>query len=304
MRGVGDVIRFAVCRRSLTACDVGFGLRPVHVADRLYRMPDTPPLIVFTDLDGTLIDHVSYRWDAAAPALQALKDIGAGVVLASSKTAPEIVTLRAAMGLAHWPAIVENGAGLLDPHSDAIPDAGAYLRLRAVLDGLPPALRTHFRGFGDMTTGDIASATGLTTKAAAQAATRAWSEPGLWTGTPAQMTDFLNALADHNVSAREGGRFLTLSFGTTKADQMAKITARYRPAMTVALGDAPNDVEMLEAADRGVIVANPHRDPLPELDGETSGRIKRTGRAGPEGWNMAVLRLLSEIRNTQDTPHG
>ena len=73
------------------------------------------PLLVFSDLDGTLIDHHSYDWSPAMPALAALGSIGAGVVLASSKTAAEIDLLRRDMGLEDWPAIVENGPGCCQP---------------------------------------------------------------------------------------------------------------------------------------------------------------------------------------------
>ena len=55
------------------------------------------------DLDGTLLDHESYSFAPARPALAALAEIGAGVVLATSKTAAEVAPLRAALGLAGWP---------------------------------------------------------------------------------------------------------------------------------------------------------------------------------------------------------
>ena len=89
--------------------------------------------------------------------------------------------------------------------------------------------------------------------------------------------------------------FLTLSFGKTKADQMAVVISRLKPRYTVALGDAPNDVEMLEAADAGIIIANPHRPPLPLLKGETVGRITRTTHAGPKGWNEAMIAHLDQL---------
>ena len=76
------------------------------------------PLIVFSDLDGTLLDHETYSWAAAEPALAALRAQGIPLVLASSKTALEIAPLRAAMGFSHCPAIVENGAGLLAAGAD------------------------------------------------------------------------------------------------------------------------------------------------------------------------------------------
>ena len=256
------------------------------------------PLLVFTDLDGTLISHDTYEWDAAAPALASLRDIGAGVVLASSKTAAEIITLRQALGLERWPAIVENGAGLLAPHSTVLPDNAAYLLVRQLLNDTPPKGRDQYRGFGDMTAAEIAEITGLDPDAAARAAQRAFSEPGLWSGEPSELDEFLSELAQKGIMAREGGRFLTLSLGKTKADQMADIIAQYQPFQTVALGDAPNDVEMLETADLGIIIANPHNAPLPVLKGEATGRITRTTRTGPEGWNAAMLDLLARLNLT------
>jgi mannosyl-3-phosphoglycerate phosphatase len=253
------------------------------------------PLLVFTDLDGTFLSHTDYSWEAARPALERLIAIGAGIVMASSKTAPEIEVLRRQTGLAAFPAIVENGAGLLEPDAQAAVDPAEYRKLRTVLDRTPAQLRAHFTGFGDMDVARIADVTGLAPGAAVLAAQRAFSEPGIWSGTESEKGAFLAALADQGLSAREGGRFLTLSTGQTKADRMAQITGRYTPRHTVALGDAPNDVEMLETADFGIVIANPQRSPLPPLDGETTGRITRSARAGPDGWNDTLLDLIKRL---------
>lgn len=254
----------------------------------------TLQLLVFSDLDGTLLSHADYRWDAAKPALQALRRIGAGVVLASSKTAPELLALRADLGLEDWPLIVENGAGLLPAHSVNLPNRSQYHALRQILVDLPRELCAPFRGFGDMTSIEISDLTGLDPDAATRAAERAFSEPGIWSGPDASRDAFLRALGAKGVTAHQGGRFLTLSFGQTKADQMAAIIAKYAPNQTVALGDAPNDIEMLNAAGTGIIVANPQGNPLPALEGERSGRIIRTDLPGPEGWNAAMLDLLKQ----------
>lgn len=254
------------------------------------------PLLVFTDLDGTLLDHHSYDFSPALPAISALKQMGAGVVLASSKTAAEIAPLRRRLELDAWPAIVENGAGILEPGTDA--DAGDgdgdYRRLRDALAVLPDEVAGHFRGFGDMSAAEIAATTGLSEPEAARAAARQFSEPGLWHGSDEARDAFLLALQRLGISARSGGRFLTLSYGATKADRMRDLIRRLRPRQTLALGDAPNDVEMLETADRAFIVANPLAPPLPALPGESAGRILRTRLAGPDGWNAAVLGVLSK----------
>ncbi len=261
----------------------------------LVLMKPRMPLLVFTDLDGTLLSHQDYSWDAARPALERLAGIGAGVVLASSKTGAEIGILRVSMGLQQWPAIVENGAGLLEPDATAALEASTYAQLRANLMKISANLRDCFRGFGDMDLSEICKRTGLPQADAQRAQQRAFSEPGVWLGTTEQKANFLKQLAKFGIAAREGGRFLTLSFGQTKADQMALITSRFAPRHTIALGDAPNDVEMLEATDVGVIIANPHKSPLPSLEGEAAGRITRTTYEGPKGWNEAMLAHLERL---------
>ncbi|HKK97759.1 MAG TPA: HAD-IIB family hydrolase [Marivita sp.] len=256
-------------------------------------MTNPPTLVVFSDLDGTLLDHDTYSWEAARPALDRLARLSCPVILTSSKTAAEIAVLQDAMGLTGLPAIVENGAGVVGLDDPA--DAPTYNHLRQQLEALPDVVRSRFQGFGDMDVAEIVTITGLSPDGATLAKRRDFSEPGLWSGDDTERAAFVDALADNGLTATQGGRFLTLSFGATKADGMAKVLAHYRPRHCVALGDAPNDITMLEAAEFGVIVANPHRDPLPTLGGEAEGRISRTLEAGPRGWNTAICSLLDRL---------
>jgi mannosyl-3-phosphoglycerate phosphatase len=140
----------------------------------------------------------------------------------------------------------------------------------------------------------VAAITGLPPAEAARARARAFTEPGVWSGDATGRAQFIATLAEQGVTAREGGRFLTLGLGATKAARMREVCAGLGRDRILALGDAPNDTEMLEAADRAAIVANPHRPPLPRLAGETAGRILRTALPGPAGWSWAVDRILSQ----------
>lgn len=249
-------------------------------------------LVIFTDLDGTLLDHESYDFAPARPMLARLAMAGVPVVLASSKTAAEIALWQERMGLTGWPAIVENGAGISAGTDD--PDAGeqpTYPRLcRAIA-----AARVPFRGFATMTDADLAALTGLPLGEARLARQRAWSEPGLWQGDAAGLAAFLAKMAAEGITARRGGRFLTLSYGGTKAARMAELAERLNARLTVALGDAPNDAEMIAAASRGIVVRNDHGPGLPPLPGESTGRILRSRTAGPTGWAEALDTLLSGI---------
>ncbi|KAA2316080.1 HAD-IIB family hydrolase [Pseudooceanicola sediminis] len=253
------------------------------------------PFMVFTDLDGTLLDHQTYCYDAALPALDRLRDMAIPVVLASSKTGPEVAALRAELRLDASPAIVENGAGLLAPHQSPDTTSTTYARLRTLLDGVSPDLRQSFRGFADMGPEGVAENAGLTLPAARMACQRTYSEPGIWSGTPDGEEAFVAALAQQGIAARRGGRYLTLSFGGTKADSMKDAAQLFGNPTLIALGDAPNDVEMLETADIGVIISNAHATPLPELAGEPEGRILRSTKFGPEGWNEMMQKLISRL---------
>lgn len=264
-------------------------------------MKATSPVLVFSDLDGTLLDHASYSWAAATDALTHLRGLGAGVVLATSKTAAEVAPLREAIGFADWPAIVENGGGLLWPEDPPDQTGPVYQRLRARLHSLPAG----FVGFGDMSVSEICDRTGLPEEEAKRAKSRRFSEPGIWTGPDGTLDAFVAAAKAAGLAVQRGGRFLSLSFGGTKADRMDDVIARYAPRCTIALGDAPNDIQMLDRADYGVIVANPAAAPLPRLPGEASGRIRRTARPGPMGWSDATFDILDEISMTRETtPHG
>ncbi|MFY0691677.1 MAG: HAD hydrolase family protein [Paracoccaceae bacterium] len=264
-------------------------------------MSQRPDILVFSDLDGTLLDHETYRWDAAEPALARLRAMGAGLVLATSKTAAEVAPLRAELGFSAWPAIVENGGGILEPGDQALQDYSAYQSIRGILRTLPPG----FLGFGDMTAQEISALTGLTLAAADRAKQRQFSEPGIWRGSADAYEGFVDAARQAGLSAQTGGRFLSLSFGETKADCLDRLIDRFAPRCSVALGDAPNDLGMLQRADIGIIVANRSGTGVPALPGEATGRIRRTVDEGPKGWAVAMTEILDVISTKREPiPHG
>ncbi|NNK79209.1 MAG: HAD-IIB family hydrolase [Litoreibacter sp.] len=264
-------------------------------------MSPGPEILIFSDLDGTLLDHETYQWRAAEPALARLRTMNAGLVLATSKTAAEVAPLRAEIGFSTWPAIVENGGGLLEPGNQPTQDTSIYQEIRAALRDLPQG----FRGFGDMTNDEISALTGLSPQSAEHAKARQFSEPGLWIGAEADFQRFTDAAREAGLFVQRGGRFTALSFGETKADRVVDLIKRYRPKHSIALGDAPNDAEMLQWADIGIIVANRAGPDVPRLPGEDSGRIRRTEREGPDGWSDAVSEILDEFSTKREpTFHG
>lgn len=260
-------------------------------------------LVVFSDLDGTLLDHHSYRWSAAQPALDKLSRAGVPVVLNSSKTVPELRALRDSLNNSA-PFIVENGAavvipeGYFDPGPERVESFGAdHDHILAVLANLRKQ-GFAFRSFHDMSAAELAQLTGLTEIAAGLAKQRAGTEPLAWLGTGAELEAFEEALMDCNLRLLAGGRFLHVMGRFDKADGVRYLARAFRcqysgeRLVTVALGDSPNDQAMLEAVDVPVIIRGPRSGAL----SLTSDRhAVRSLKPGPAGWNECMLNLLMEF---------
>ena len=72
------------------------------------------PVLIFTDLDGTLLDHDTYSWDEAIPALNLCRRLDYPLIMVSSKTRAELDVLRQEIGLSS-PFVSENGGGIFFP---------------------------------------------------------------------------------------------------------------------------------------------------------------------------------------------
>jgi mannosyl-3-phosphoglycerate phosphatase family protein len=265
-------------------------------------------MIVFSDLDGTLLDHETYSFEAALPALQALKSQGIPLVLCSSKTRAEMLGIWLSLGL-NAPFIAENGGGVFVPKEHFLAaepgwkPAGPGWRMMAL--GKPIAeVRAAFagfkerfsaKGFGDLSDQAVAVLTGLSEAEAARAREREFNEP-VWLPEPDQQTEaFMQAAREVGLEVTRGGRFFHLLAGGDKGKAVQKVAGLYRiyddKLLTMALGDAPNDLPMLAQADRPVLVARP--------DGvhaglDLTGLIREPG-IGPIGWNRAVLNALQDL---------
>ena len=62
-------------------------------------------LLIFSDLDGSLLDILTYLWQPAMPWLDTLQDNLVPFILCSSKTAAEMLDLQLDLGLEGLPFI-------------------------------------------------------------------------------------------------------------------------------------------------------------------------------------------------------
>lgn len=260
-------------------------------------------LVVFSDLDGTLLDHDTYEWQIAAPAIDELKRRGYPLVLVSSKTLAEIEGYRDAMRLTD-PVVAENGAvisvpeGYFEDTPLTTTPAASRDELQKTFEEIRAGGGYDCEGFYELGTTGIAAATGLDRREAARANERIASEPILWRDSRDRLPGFASAAERRGLRCVQGGRFVHLMGQTDKAEAVDILLDAYRrkwpdtELTSIALGDGPNDLDMLRAADVAVVIRGKHSHAMP-LDGHA--RVVSPEARGPAGWLSAIEDMLAEI---------
>jgi mannosyl-3-phosphoglycerate phosphatase len=235
--------------------------------------------------------------------LERVRAAGAPLVLVSSKTRAEMEFWRGQFANSH-PFIVENGGAAFIPRGyfgalESAVDRGDYqvLEWGTNYASLCRALRAveiecgcRLTGFHQLTAAQIAGATGLTLEQAEMARRREYDEPFL-ADEGCDAACLRAAVESLGLRHTWGGRLPHLHGNNDKAVAVRALRGLYEKngaVSTIGLGDAPNDLPFLREADHPVIIRSPDSDTLRrELPW---ARVTR--RAGPEGWNEAVLELL------------
>lgn len=253
-------------------------------------------VMIFTDLDGTLLDHHSYQYDAALPALAEINAKHYPLILNSSKTRAEIQTLHRELQLSS-PFICENGAAIYwQDHNEWQCKSFSMSRdnILPILQQLRSQYDYRFTGFMDCNDEQIAQMTGLDITSAHLAAQRSFTEPLLWQDTDERRAEFLSRLAPFELRGVQGGRFLSVMGHFDKATAMQWLIqqAGSTDITTIALGDSPNDLDMLQAADIAVVIKSARSY---ELIINKPRWVIRTNESGPAGWQEAMNQILPTL---------
>lgn len=272
-------------------------------------------IVIFTDLDGTLLEHRTYSWAAAEEALAEVERRRVPWVIVTSKTRAEVELLRRKLEHAH-PFVTENGGGIFVPHGyfpQRIEGATStrhyhclalgqpYDEIVKELEEIAAEAGAEIVGFHQMSTREVAENTGLRPQEAELARQREFDEPFFFAGaSDAVVAKFVELAKQRKLEITRGGRLWHLFAGSDKGRAVRWLMKEYRAALrtrlrAVGLGDSTNDLPMLAAVDLPILVQKPDRS----YDEEVVSRLPRVTRApapGPAGWNETVLELLQGLK--------
>jgi D-glycerate 3-kinase len=268
---------------------------------------DTLQPIIFTDLDGTLLDHADYNTNNISELLQQLQNAHIPVVFNTSKTFCEVIELKNDLNI-QQPFIVENGAAVFIPEDYfelkpiGCKKVGAYWcyamakplsSLLNDLNTLKADYKAHYKLFSDLSSEQISELTGLNDAQARRAQTRDYSDPLYWYGNDELLTAFVNDVEALGYDIKIGGRFIHIAKNTDKsaAQQwlVKQFTHHFRKSLTViALGDSDNDKQMLEHANIAIIIANPASKKPVKL---SHNKARYSQSPAPLGWIEEITSL-------------
>jgi hydroxymethylpyrimidine pyrophosphatase-like HAD family hydrolase len=241
------------------------------------------PLLIASDVDGTLLDGYERLSPRTRAVVRRVADAGIPLVLASGRPPRWIPSVAEAAGLTGY-AVCANGAVLYDIGADRVVEVNGLLEpmlLRAVVAEVEKALPGC--GFAAERIGKRALDPDIHNLVIEDGYHNPWgdgegvrvargeivghpamkllvSRPGM---TSDEMAEAAGAVLDDSVDitfSAGSGLIELAAHGITKATGLAEVAERLGvPAeRVIAFGDMPNDVEMLRWAGHGVAMANAH----------------------------------------------
>jgi mannosyl-3-phosphoglycerate phosphatase family protein len=237
--------------------------------------------LIFTDIDGTLLDE-NYSWKKAENTLSRLRTKKIPVIFCSAKTRAEQKVLRKEMNIED-PYIVEDGSAVVVPmecplyeiinenlnflkkyqvkikwDKEILIKLGVdYKEILNFLEYLNKNKKFNLKFYGNMSIDEVAKVTGLSKKMAKLAMQREFSE------TVVSWNDEALRVIGEKFTALLGGKFVHVYGKRAGKDRSVEIltglyTALYgEKPVTFGIGNSYTDIPMLRVVDFPAIVKNP-----------------------------------------------
>jgi len=226
-------------------------------------------IVIFTDLDGTLLDE-KYDYQNIKPIISQLLALNVSLAFCSSKTRVEIEFYQEKMGITE-PFIAENGSAIFIPKNYfslnykftketsgfRIIELGVpYSTVRKKLAKIKMISAADIVGFGDMTLEEIVKDTGLTPNMAKLAKKREYDEP--FRIVKGNADEVLSAIEKEGLNCIKSRKYFHLLGNSDKGKAAIILRDLYAQKFgritTLGVGDSADDLPMLKIVDKPFLV--------------------------------------------------
>lgn len=271
-----------------------------------------PQKIVFTDIDGTLIDMYTGKFKGTDRLIKILIKNRVPVVLCSAKTRSEQEYIRANLGLSD-PFIIENGGAVVIPDGyfddqelnmytmkdgyHLIEIGGRSSEIKEKLSRIRKEFKIEFKGASDLTPNELSKKLNMSLPFAKRMSRREYGETILEIDHQ-DLNRFIKICKENGLKVIHGGRYVDITLGNDKGKATQVLIDLFkkkylpRDVIFIGFGDSENDLPMLKLMDRPVLV---QRTDGSWYESKMKNVIKSTG-IGPVGWKNS-FNLITDYRS-------
>ena len=289
-------------------------------------------IVVFSDIDGTLIDIFTRKYGKSKELVKKLKESSIPVILCSSKTWAEQDVIRKDVGLESEPFIIENGGAVIIPRSyfsgggagggggstdddlkhhygmrvvdgySVIELGRSSAEIRKVLQYVRRKTGIPFKGVSDLSIEELAKIVGMTPEEAERMSKRQYGETILEIDKT-EKVKFEQALSKEGLQVIHGGRYFDVTAGNDKGKAVRILIDLYRKKLGdgtifIGIGDSANDAPMLKLTDIAILVQK-YDGSWAEVDNSNNiPHVVKAKGIGPAGWENAFATIIKEAEQT------
>ena len=258
-------------------------------------------LIIFTDLDGSLLHRDNFKFDEIKDYIKNLIDNGVIIIPNTSKTEKEIEEFIKELGK-ELPFISENGSSIhgLNLINANFPNKIILSRdkeeLIKIFDSkVPDNLKAKCKFISDMNSKQQNNIFGLQGNDLKNALNRKYTIPFLFEGDNLEKNKLLKILKSSSLTMQEGGRVLNLGDKTDKVKSMNQVLKIYKKVenkiKVIGVGDNFNDLDMLRNCDIPCLVFNDQF----KQDQININNLIFSNKPSPEGWADVIKTALVKL---------
>lgn len=252
-------------------------------------------IIIFTDLDGTLLNHDNYSFADAIPSIEDAKKKQIKIVIVTSKTKAEVIELSKKLGLTTEPFIVENGAGIYIPKANKFELIQLGTTQKEIKDFVQKYLKNLITLFSEMSIAQANELTGLSENDLKLAQKRDFTEPFILNkNIKIEEVEKIIQENSENFKLTKGGRFYHLiGKNQDKGKAVLNLIKLFKKEnlnkkiVSFALGDSKNDIPMLQTVDYPILIQK-HDQTYETISFETF----KSKFQGSKGWNETVRKYI------------
>ena len=260
-------------------------------------------VLIFTDLDGSLLDRDTFKFDKISKFIKDLISKGIFIIPNSSKTKVEIEKFNNDLD-EDLPFVVENGAAIynLNLINSSFPEKISLSReINEIIEIFDNKISSKYKSkckfIKDLTSDKQSEIFGLPKDKVKLAINREYTIPLIFEGSKIQKTDLFKSVNNVGLSLQEGGRVINLCDKISKSKAMKNVVKIFKKIskeelITIGVGDNFNDLDMLKNSDIPCLVFN---------DKFTMEKININNclvskKPAPEGWEEVVKLALDKIK--------